>query len=92
MFRKITIPMSKPIFAVIALQAFTAAYGAFMFAILVCQNQKMWTMMVWLYELQILAPKYITMAALTLTAIPTLLIFVFCQNIIMRGIILPSFK
>ena len=92
MFWQITVPLSKPIFAVIALQAFTAAYGAFMFAFLVCQNEKMWTMMVWLYEMQILAPKYITMAALSLAAIPTLLIFVFCQNIIMRGIILPSFK
>jgi ABC-type glycerol-3-phosphate transport system permease component len=92
MFWQITMPLSKPIFAVIALGSFTAAYGAFMFAFLVCQNQKMWTMMVWLYEMQILAPKYITMSALTLTALPTLLIFVFCQNIIMRGIILPSFK
>ena len=92
MFWAITIPLSKPIFAVIALSAFTAAYGAFMFAFLVCQNPKMWTMMVWLYELQILAPKYITMAALSLTALPTLLVFIFAQNIIMRGIILPSFK
>ncbi|MHB0997880.1 MAG: carbohydrate ABC transporter permease [Armatimonadota bacterium] len=92
MFRKITIPLSKPIFAVIALQSFTAAYGAFMFAFLVCQNPKMWTMMVWLYELQITAPKYITMAALTVAALPTLLVFIFAQNIIMRGIILPSYK
>ena len=52
MFRKITIPMSKPIFAVIALQAFTGAYGAFMYAMLVCQDSRMWTMMVWLYQLQ----------------------------------------
>jgi len=92
MFWQITIPLSKPIFAVIALGSFTAAYGAFMFAFLVCQNPKMWTMMVWLYELQITAPKYITMAALTVAAIPTLSVFVFAQNVIMRGIILPSFK
>jgi len=92
MFWKITMPLSKPIFAVIALQSFVAAYGAFMFAFLVCQNPKMWTMMVWLYELQITAPKYITMSALTIAAIPTLLVFVFAQNVIMRGIILPSFK
>lgn len=92
MFWKITVPLSKPIFAVIALQSFTAAYGAFMFAFLVCQNPKMWTMMVWLYELQITAPKYITMAALTVAALPTLLVFIFAQNVIMRGIILPSYK
>jgi multiple sugar transport system permease protein len=92
MFWKITIPLSKPIFAVIALQSFTSAYGAFMFALLVCQNPKMWTIMVWLYELQITAPKYVTMAALTVAALPTLLVFIFAQNIIMRGIILPSYK
>lgn len=92
MFRKITIPMSKPIFAVIALQAFTGAYGAFMYAMLVCQDPKMWTIMVWLYQLQTTAPQYITMAALVIAAIPTLLVFIFAQNVIMRGIIIPSFK
>jgi len=92
MFWQITVPLSKPVLAVIALSSFTAAYGNFMFAFLVCQNPKMWTIMVWLYELQIGSPSYVVMAALTLAAIPTLLVFVFCQNIIMRGIILPSFK
>ena len=92
MFRKITIPMSKPIFAVIALQAFTGAYGAFMYAMLVCQDSKMWTMMVWLYQLQATSPQYVTMAALALAALPTLLVFIFAQNVIMRGIIIPSFK
>ncbi|MDH7602299.1 MAG: beta-galactosidase [Armatimonadota bacterium] len=92
MFRKITIPMSKPIFAVIALQSFTSAYGAFMYAMLVCQDPKMWTLMVWLYQLQIGAPQYVTMAALTVAAIPTLLVFIFAQNVIMRGIIIPSYK
>lgn len=92
MFRKITIPMSKPIFAVIALQSFTGAYGAFMYAMLVCQDPKMWTIMVWLYQLQTTAPQYVTMAALVVAAIPTLLVFIFAQNVIMRGIIIPSFK
>lgn len=92
MFFNLTLPLSKPIFAVIALQAFTGAYGAFMFALLVCQDPKMWTLMVWLYELQINNPQYIMMAALTVAALPTLLVFLFAQNIIMRGIILPSYK
>lgn len=92
MFARITIPMSKPIFAVIALQAFTGAYSAFMYAMLVCQDSKMWTMMVWLYQLQATAPEYVTMAGLTLAAIPTLFVFIFAQNVIMRGIIVPSLK
>ena len=66
---------------------------SFMFAMLVCQDSKMWTMMVWIYELQSAgAPQYVILAALTLAAIPTLLIFMLAQNVIMRGIVLPSFK
>ena len=49
--------------------------------------------MVWVYELQTSgAPQYVMMAALTLATLPTLLVFVFAQKIMLRGIILPSFK
>jgi len=92
LFLRITIPLSKPVLAVIALGTFTVAYGSFMWAFLVCQDPKMWTLMVWLYQMQTWAPQPMIMAALTLAAIPTLLVFVFCQNIIMRGIILPVEK
>lgn len=93
MFFQITLPVAKPIFAVIALQAFIISYGSFMFALLVCQNPRLWTLMVWLYELQSAgAPQYVMLAALSLAAIPTLVVFSFAQRTIMRGIILPSFK
>ncbi|MBN1257299.1 MAG: ABC transporter permease subunit [Planctomycetes bacterium] len=94
MFRLVTYPMCKPILAVIALNAFTIAYGGFMWAFLVCQDSRMWTMMVWLYEFQWenrLNPGMI-MAALTLASVPTLLVFLFCQKIILRGIIIPTMK
>ena len=61
-----------------------------MWAFLVCQNENYWTLMVWLYEMQQWAPKYVLTAALTVAGIPTLLVFIFCQRIIMRGIILPQ--
>ncbi len=93
-FWRITFPMSKPILAVIALSAFTMAYGGFMWAFLVCQDPKMWTIMVWLYDFQ---GRYATepgmcMAAFALASVPTLLVFLFCQKIIMRGIIIPTMK
>ncbi len=92
MFARITVPLSKPVLAVIALGTFGAAYGSFMWAFLVCQDPKMWTLMVWLFQLQTWAPQFMIMAALVLSALPTLLVFIFCQNIIMRGIILPVEK
>lgn len=93
-FWRITFPMSKPILAVIALSAFTLAYGGFMWAFLTCQNPKMWTIMVWLYDFQ---SRYanepgMCMAAFALASVPTLLVFLFCQKIIMRGIIIPTMK
>lgn len=91
-FFQIAIPLSKPILAVIALGAFTSAYGAFMFALLVCQDESMWTLMVYIYQLQQSYAQPIVFAALIIAAMPTLLVFVFCQNIIMRGIVVPVEK
>ncbi|MDP6504975.1 MAG: hypothetical protein QF886_15250, partial [Planctomycetota bacterium] len=74
------------------LQAFTAAYSNFMFALLICQDESMWTLMVWLYELQQRSGPGVIYASLIIAAIPTLVIFIFCQNIIMRGIVVPVEK
>ena len=92
MFWQITLPLCKPILAVMALGAFSVAYGAFMHAFLICQDPKMWTFMVFLYEFQQLHTVPLVMAALVVAALPTLTIFIFCQNIILRGIVIPSFK
>lgn len=91
-FWQIAMSLSKPILAVIALQAFTVAYSNFMFAFVVCQDEKMWTLMVWLYQLQQQSGQAVMYASLIIAAIPTFLIFLFCQNIIMRGIVVPSEK
>jgi ABC-type glycerol-3-phosphate transport system permease component len=92
MFWQITLPLCKPILAVMALGAFTGAYGAFMHAFLICQDPKMWTFMVFLYEFQQLHTLPMVMASLVVAAVPTLLVFIFCQNMILRGIVIPSFK
>lgn len=92
MFLVITLPLSRPVLAVIALATFTSAYGSFLWAFLVCQDPQKWTLMVWLSQMTAWAPMPVVFAALALAAIPTLLVFVFCQNIIMRGIIVPTEK
>ena len=92
MMRKIAFPLSRPVFGYLALLAFMGAYGTFIYAFLIVQDQKMWTLMVWLYQLQLIAPKTVTMAALTVAALPTLIVFLCAQNVIMRGIVLPGEK
>jgi multiple sugar transport system permease protein len=91
-FWQITMSLSKPILAVIALNAFTSAYANFMFALLICQDEKMWTLMVWLYQLQSRASQGVVLASVTLAAIPTLVVYVLCQRVIMRGIVVPVEK
>lgn len=92
MFLQITAPLSKPILAVIALGAFAGAYGGFMWAFLICQKPEMWTMMVFLWQLGNESYQSVWMAALVIAAIPTLFVFIFCQKIILRGIIIPTMK
>jgi len=88
----VAIPLIKPILAINALGSFTAAYGGFMWAYLVCRKEEMWTLMVYLFQFSMGGDSSMMMAALVLASLPTLLVFVFCQQIILRGIILPQFK
>lgn len=91
-FWHIAMGLSTPILSVIALGAFTGAYGNFMLAFLLCQESSMWTMMVYLYQLQQTSSQAVGFAALIVAAVPTLIVFIFCQNIIIKGIVVPTEK
>jgi len=91
-FWVITMNCSKPILAVIALGAFTGAYSNFMYAFILCQDRDMWTLMVWLYQLQQFSSQGVVFASLLVAAVPTLVVFVLCQNVIIRGIVVPTEK
>lgn len=94
-FLTIAMPLSKPILAVIALGSFTAAYTGFMWALVVCQDPKMWTIMVWLFAFQGQVgtrEPHLAMASFVVASLPPLIVFLFCQRIILRGIIIPTMK
>jgi multiple sugar transport system permease protein len=90
MMLRIAFPLSKPVLGYLALLAFMGAYSAFLYAFLVAQDQRMWTVMVFIYQLQSTAPKAVMMAALALAALPTLAVFLLAQRVILRGIVLPG--
>lgn len=90
MMWKIAFPLSRPVLGYLALVAFMGAYGAFLFAFLIAQDRNMWTLMVSMYQLQLVAPKAVVMAGLTIAALPTLLVFLAAQRVILRGIVLPG--
>lgn len=93
-FRHITLPMTTPILAVNALNAFVAAYNSWEWALLVCQRQSHWTLSVWMYQLsqQFAGSPWVVMAGFVIISVPTAIVFLLCQRVIMRGIVLPSMK
>lgn len=91
-FFQITLALSKPILAVLALGTFTAAYVAFLYPILVAPDPEMWTISVWLYQFQQRANSAAVYASVLVTSIPTLLVFLLAQRTIMRGIVVPTEK
>lgn len=92
MFFQITMALSKPILAVVALGAFTAAYTMFLYALVVCPDEDMWLLSVYLLQYQTQVSMGGMFAAVLVAAIPPLVIFLFAQNIIMRGIVVPVEK
>ena len=93
-FRRITLPMTTPILAVNALNSFIAAYNSWEWALLVCQKESPWTLAVWMYQMsqQMGGQPWCVMAGFVLVSIPTAIVFLACQKVILRGIVLPSMK
>ena len=87
--------MMKPILAINALAAFMGAYNGWEWALIICQDQKMWTVSVWMYQAnQLWSVNYpwVVTAGFVVVSIPTLLVFLFCQKIILEGIVIPQMK
>ena len=93
-FRRITLPMTTPILAVNALNSFIHAYSSWEWAFLVCQQESHWTLAVWMYQMsQTFANQpWCVTAGFVLVSIPTATVFLVCQKVILRGIVLPSMK
>ena len=94
-FRRITLPMTTPILAVNALNAFIHAYASWEWAFLVCSKESHWTLAVWMYHMStdtFAGQPWCVMAGFVLVSIPTAVVFLLCQKVILRGIVLPSMK
>jgi len=93
-FRIVAMPLVKPILAINSLTAFIIAYNGWQWALIICQDKSMWTIAVWLYQASSWWSNspWIVSAGFIIASIPTLAVFLSCQKIILRGIIIPSMK
>lgn len=90
----VAMPMVKPILAINCLTAFILAYNGWQWALIICQDKSMWTVAVWLYQASMWWDRmpWIVSAGFVIASIPTFIVFISCQKIILRGIIIPSMK
>ena len=75
-------------------EAFITAYNGWQWALIICQKKQMWTIAVWLYQASTWwrDSPWIVSAGFVVASVPTFLLFVSCQKIILRGIIIPTMK
>lgn len=92
MFRHITLALSYPILAVVALQTFNGAWMSFMYPMIVAPDEDMHVLAVWLQQFQQTAPTPAVFASILIASIPSLIVFIFAQRTIMRGIAVPAEK
>ena len=92
MFVGITMALSKPILAVLALGTFTSAYMAFLYPLLAAPDPDMWLISVWLFQFQQRSSTAAVFASVVVASIPTLIVFLFVQRTILRGIVVPTEK
>ncbi len=85
-FRRIVLPLSKPIMGIVAIFAMTASYSDFLLPYLVLQNEKYKTLMVGIYNIgsagDLLKPEEFLML-LVFSIIPQVIIFLLFQRQIM---------
>ena len=93
-FRIVAMPLVKPILAINCLTSFIIAYNGWQWALIICQDKSMWTIAVWLFQASIwwTDSPWIVSAGFVIASVPTLILFLSCQKIILRGIIIPSMK
>ncbi|MCD6232098.1 carbohydrate ABC transporter permease [Candidatus Aerophobetes bacterium] len=104
--RRIILPTSKPVFAVVSYFTFTGAWNSFMWPLIVFKKAKLFPLPVFLYEIQasvsdIKNPEYarylgggipLVMAAGIIQSIPVFIMFIIFREQLMKGIQLRGFK
>lgn len=93
-FRIVAMPMVKPILAINSISAFIAAYNGWQWALIICQDPDMWTLAVWMYQATQWwkTMPWVVSAGFVIISIPTMVVFLSCQKIILKGIAIPSMK
>lgn len=87
-FTRLVIPLSLPIFTVVGVMTFIAVWNEFLWPLVVARQEAVWTLTVALNRFQGMQTisTNVLMASLAVATVPMLLVFLFCQRLIERGV------
>jgi len=86
-YTRFVVPMSMPIFTVVGVMSFISVWNEFLWPLIVARQEAYWTITVALYAFQSGSlPQNLLMASSVVATIPLLLVFLFCQKLIERGV------
>jgi len=92
-FFRIILPISKPITIVLAILNFTTVWNSFFWPLIVVNEPEMFTLMLGIYKIiEDGQPWNIVMAAVTISMIPTIILFAFFQRQVMRGVVFTTLQ
>lgn len=88
------IPLSKPVFATVAIFEFLYNWNDFLGPLIYLQNNNQYTMSLALNDFQARTnpEPHLLMVASTLMIVPIVLVFIFCQRFYIRGVALTGIK
>lgn len=87
-FRSIVVPMSLPIFTVVAVMSFIAVWNELLWPMVVARQESAWTFTVALNEMQKRPgiEMNMLMASMVVSTVPLLIIFTTCQKLIEKAV------
>ena len=93
-YSKVLLPLSKPALATVAIYNFIMLWNEFIYALVLLTSKKNWnlTMGLWNFQGQYSIDIPLIMATLTLAALPLILIYVFLQEQVIKGMTSGALK
>ncbi|GMK45771.1 MULTISPECIES: carbohydrate ABC transporter permease [Paenibacillus] len=93
-FYRIVVPMSAPIFTVVAVMTFIAVWNEFLWPLVVARTQNVWTFTVALNDFQQRRSlgSNVIMSSLVIATIPLMIIITSCQKLIEKGVSFTGLK
>jgi len=92
-FFRIILPISKPIITVIAILNFVQIWNSFFWPLIVVNEPQIYTLMLGIYKIiEEGQPWNVIMSAVTISMLPTIILFVLFQKQIMKGVIFTTLQ